>query len=822
MATVNIGDIEFDVNADFDGFASRMRARATAEVKRVEKSLPSVQITPEIKQKAVASELKKAQGLLARRELAVDLDPELNNAEFQRETARIRALVRRLHLVADIDTDIKAPKKTVFNRLAGVFRKAGGDAGNSFNLGFGQSFRAQVFSDPQAAILKLIALFGGLTAAVTPIGPILAGLAASLAALGGILGTVGIAAGVAAIGMNGFFSAVKEGGSALDDLTPSARQTAESIRGLSDEWGGLRRAVQESIFSQVGSSFDRLSQTITQGLQPGMVKIGASIGRIVDAFADWAGSAPGIELISTVMNRVADVFERLRPGLQAFGVGLLQLFNAALPAAGDMADSFSEIGESFRDWTASLDDGKVNKISQAISIMAAGFRDLGKVFGPVLEGLSDAFDDIGPALDTLRSALFPILETLGEDLGATLTTLGPVIASIVTSFADLLTTLKPLAPVLLPVLAGIAAFAAGGPVGVIAALAVAFGSLAAKSEPLREGFTSFFNAIKPVIDQGLKQMQPLVKDLSKALGELGVALGPIAKAILRAMGPAVASQIKFFFRLMGQALKIVTKTVRFVTSLLRGDWLKAWKQGFSLGRFFLPFFNLLNTAVRNIRSMVTRGGAFFLNLGRTIGRGMSVALNAVSRGFSAMGRAVSRGVSTLVRFVSRLPGRLRSAVGNLGSLLFAAGASLIDGLTRGVSSRIGAAIGTVSSAVGRLRNLFPFSPAKEGPFSGRGYTTFSGKALMEDFAKSVEQAAASVTPGVSRALGSIQEATQITPIRGSAGASASPVTVNAPEIDITAIIRAIASLQLRVTLGADRRTKAEWYLDGQRYAEALA
>ena len=51
--------------------------------------------------------------------------------------------------------------------------------------------------------------------------------------------------------------------------------------------------------------------------------------------------------------------------------------------------------------------------------------------------------------------------------------------------------------------------------------------------------------------------------------------------------------------------------------------------------------------------------------------------------------------------------------------------------------------GAVSGALSDIRGLFPFSPAKWGPFSGRGYTSYSGKALMGDFGKSIVKAASS-------------------------------------------------------------------------------
>jgi hypothetical protein len=47
----------------------------------------------------------------------------------------------------------------------------------------------------------------------------------------------------------------------------------------------------------------------------------------------------------------------------------------------------------------------------------------------------------------------------------------------------------------------------------------------------------------------------------------------------------------------------------------------------------------------------------------------------------------------------------------------------------------------VTSAVGNVvsaaRDLLPFSPAKKGPFSGRGWTLFSGESLVKGLAQGI-------------------------------------------------------------------------------------
>src|SRR5690606_33366372 len=93
-----------------------------------------------------------------------------------------------------------------------------------------------------------------------------------------------------------------------------------------------------------------------------------------------------------------------------------------------------------------------------------------------------------------------------------------------------------------------------------------------------------------------------------------------------------------------------------------------------------------------------------------------------------------------------------NALAGLGSKLLNSGKSLIDGFTQGIRDAAGRAVQAAKDMLGSVRNLFPFSPAKEGPFSGRGWVRYSGQSIgagladgMEDEIASVKNAALSMT-----------------------------------------------------------------------------
>src|SRR5690606_23624404 len=119
---------------------------------------------------------------------------------------------------------------------------------------------------------------------------------------------------------------------------------------------------------------------------------------------------------------------------------------------------------------------------------------------------------------------------------------------------------------------------------------------------------------------------------------------------------------------------------------------------------------------------------------------------------------IADGVNRAGEFVRSLPRRIVSVLGNLVRLLWHSGVSLIQGFIGGIKSMISSAVNAARRVVSSALSFFPFSPAKEGPFSGRGYTSYAGQALVEDWAKGIEDAA----PKAVRAVEGLMDLTNST------------------------------------------------------------
>ncbi|WP_328757474.1 phage tail tape measure protein [Streptomyces sp. NBC_00271] len=180
------------------------------------------------------------------------------------------------------------------------------------------------------------------------------------------------------------------------------------------------------------------------------------------------------------------------------------------------------------------------------------------------------------------------------------------------------------------------------------------------------------------------------------------------------------------------------------------DWLKR------------AFSSIVDGLVWAYHGMVNTGKSVFSWVralpGRIIsflaGLGGKLASQA-SKAWSSFKSSVVSKASEAITWVKGVPGKVKGALGNLGSLLLSAGKSLISGFISGIKAKVGEAYDAAKGVVSKIAGLFPHSPAKEGPFSGRGWTLHSGHALMDGLAEGI-------TAGAPRAVTTMRGAAQAT------------------------------------------------------------
>lgn len=124
--------------------------------------------------------------------------------------------------------------------------------------------------------------------------------------------------------------------------------------------------------------------------------------------------------------------------------------------------------------------------------------------------------------------------------------------------------------------------------------------------------------------------------------------------------------------------------------------------------------------------------------------------------FQSVKQGIQSGFEQAVSFVQSIPGRIQGMFAGAGSWLVNSGSALISGFVKGIQNGFNSAVKAVQNGLSNLRDFFPFSPAKRGPFSGHGYTTYSGRAIMRDLGKGMTEGAKDAKLRAEDALASVQ------------------------------------------------------------------
>lgn len=150
---------------------------------------------------------------------------------------------------------------------------------------------------------------------------------------------------------------------------------------------------------------------------------------------------------------------------------------------------------------------------------------------------------------------------------------------------------------------------------------------------------------------------------------------------------------------------------------------------------------ILSTVTSIVQSIWNAVTDAFNNVVNTIGNAMDSAK-----------QGVSDGINNVLNFFRNLPGNILSALGDLGSLLWNAGTSIINGLLGGLQSAFGAVTGWVSGIAGTIASL-------KGPLPyDRKLLIPAGNAIMEGLGNGLKEGFEPVTKQVSGMASEIQSA----------------------------------------------------------------
>jgi len=645
---------------------------------------------------------------------------------------------------------------------------------------------------------------------------------------------------------------------ALEKLSPNARQTAVAFRDLVTAVKPIQQAIQNAFFGNVAPQVNAIRAQIG-GLTPEAVGVASAFNTVLRAVLGVLGTNQSLAAMRQIMFGLRGAVEALAPGLasvvRGFIVlgGQIGLFSGSATAAiGGFLERFGKAMEAIN-LAAVLDNaqtvlqgigsflqdigtiasnvfgaltsqstGALGPISAIVSKVAeftestagsAALNALGMAMQAIAGAVGQALLALLQALAPAITAIAPLAAQLAQLLGGILTTafqiLGPIVTQLVSTLAGALAPVLPqiaaafqtLAPVigrLVTVLGGVL-----GPL--LAGLAPVLGQLATTLSQVLlaalEAVLPSLEAYVPVFAQLAQEMLPQLVPLIQQLGRVFIALAPaigttlnlfvgILLPLMQAASPIILALVAALSFLVGILATVIGWISQLIAKFITIKGVVAVVQGV-VNALAGPFIWLFNLLIGNsiIPDLINGIFAAFRRLTSLPGQ--------VAGYFRSMASAVGSAIGSLLSVVGSIPGQISGALSGLGGLLVGAGRSIIQGLVNGIRSMVGAVRDAVSDVMSAARNLLPFSPAKEGPFSGRGWTLYSGRSMMTDLAKGLTQGASAVQAAMAGALGGLASTVTVngsTGVSGTSTVAATPTVATGPALTVHQTVNALPGM----------------------------
>lgn len=426
------------------------------------------------------------------------------------------------------------------------------------------------------------------------------------------------------------------------------------------------------------------------------------------AFAKVSGAATAM---STAVASAGGGFT----GLKTVVAGLATPFNIVLLVIGALAAAFVYLMATNEDFR--------NEMIAVGSQLAASLV-------PVLQQIATT---LLPAIGSLISTLLPLLQTVIEVIAQILVAVAPVVAQITTAVIPLITQ-------------------------VITLVAQIVQQIVSMVVPIIQQLADIITANMPLIQQVITTALTVIQQLFQAVWPV---VQSVVQTAMTAIQGVIDSVWPYIQTVIETTLSVIQAVIDTVMAAINGDWEGVWE------------------GIQNIASTVWNGIGDIVNAGCDAMRGVIDAVlggiksiwenvwnsvgNFLDSAWNGIVSAVTGGSDEVMGVLGNLPSKIIGIFSGAGSWLIDSGSSILHGLIDGFQSALNWAGSQIESGLSWLRGLFPFSPAKRGPFSGHGWVLYSGRSIMDAMAEGAESKVGKTVRAYSGMADKIRSAMDISP-----------------------------------------------------------
>ncbi len=662
-------------------------------------------------------------------------------------------------------------------------------------------------------------------------------------------------------------------------FVPAAQQVADALSAIIDKAGGFDSFV--GILGKVGGTVLGVSTAASalSGLDNALAGVGGLSGAFSNLVSAAGDAGAGVSLAAEavgnswqgVPSKVGAVFKQVLGGIGTAGSTALQLvgqtFSPITSYFGDLAKTalspltglVSDFGSSFKEAFGGVFSGLSEVAGEHLSTLK------GKVSG-ALSGVSGvvktALSPVSQALSPLKEAISGVLSGISGTASGLLSFVNPVavvaaaIAALVAGFVYMFATnedfrnsvsqaLSEIQEAFLPVLWQLEPifeqvkvalqqafdYVVANVLPALGNMALGFIELLARLSPFVAEVVSslipVFNAVAPLIQQVAGIVMDVLGAAFEAIRGVVETVWPLIEQIVTSALTVIKDTLNNVSPLLRDivqtTMSAIQSVIQIVTGIISGDWESVWEGIKSLlSTVWDGMKRILTQATGTIQNVIDSALSAIKGIWESA---WTLVGNFLNDAWNGIVSAVSGGNESVMAVLGDLPGKITGFFSDAGSWLIDSGRALMDGFAEGIRAAISSVVDVVSGAVETVSGYFPHSPAKKGAFSGHGYTTYSGRALMGGLGEGIAAATKSVVDTVSSALGSVHDALEADALSFAASsstdvASAVSVDLDGGEWEGAAGTTGIAAVLALLEEIRDKDTNT--YLDGDKVSAALA
>ncbi|MFD5711321.1 hypothetical protein ACFWHW_13140 [Streptomyces pharetrae] len=561
---------------------------------------------------------------------------------------------------------------------------------------------------------------------------------------------------------------------ALAKMPPATRDTAKAfigLRGDFDKWSDSLASTTMPIFTQGIGILRKILPSLTPLVKATATALGGFMDKIEAAVNGGAVDRFAKKLAETAGGNLTNLLESAKNIAKGVG-GIIMAF---LPLSGQMSGGFADMTARFAEWGQGLGQ------SQGFQKFVQYAQENGPRLLGIVADLAKAVGNIVMALAPFTGATLLLAQGFAMIIANIPTPVLSALAGIITTLvvAFKLYSMYQAAVTLAQTIWTSAIWASttallANPmtwvVIAIVALVAAIVLIATKTDWFSKAWTAAWNWIKDstatvwafIRDNIFQPVAGFFTDtipgwfntakdgIASAWNAVKTKTSEIWNGIKEFIGQAIDFIVKIFLNFTGPGLIIKHwDTIKNATSTA-WNWVKTTVSN---------LINGVKTVISNVTGAIS---SRISSIWGTIKGATSAAWDwiksKITGGINAARDAVSTAVDKISSTISGIKGKVMNALSGAARWLYDSGKKIIQGLIDGIKNMAGGVKDAVKGVLSGARNLLPFSPAKEGPFSGKGWTLYSGQSIMTGLAEGIDQKRSAVRRSVEGALAPAQAA----------------------------------------------------------------